>query len=208
MKTQISQARNGKDLYRVAYSYERRLKKMEEELKFLKNLLDHDELTGLWNRRVFDSALMEAINSKNKERKDFSILILDLNHFGELNKKHGHLYGNNKLIEFAANLNEVVRNTDIVSRFGGDEFAVLLRNVNLVEVVNIINRLIDKSAISFSGGVYWSYVDNLFADHKDIFNCADEVLRRIKKERDTLNKQTIGKFLNENKFGVQFGIYA
>ena len=43
MKTQISQARNGKDLYRVAYSYERRLKKMEEELKFLKNLLDHDE---------------------------------------------------------------------------------------------------------------------------------------------------------------------
>lgn len=208
MRLQITQARTKKDLYRLAYSYERRVKSMERQLKTLKDLLEHDDLTGLWNRNAFELAFKESIESNQRSNQPFALLVMDLNHFGSLNKKHGHLHGNEKLKEFAEHLQFNVRDTDIVSRFGGDEFCVLLRNVSIIDVVSIGKRMMHGAPNGFSAGVLWCHAGIDLALPEELFEIADGVLRKIKSERNHLKEGTFGCFCKTSKQGIEFGIYA
>ena len=92
----------------------------------LRHWAQHDTLTGLPNRELMEDRLSQALETVQREDRPLSLLVLDLNYFKEINDSYGHPAGDRVLCTVAERLAEVVRGTDTVSRFGGDEFGVLL----------------------------------------------------------------------------------
>src|SRR5450631_724968 len=85
----------------------------------------HDVLTGLANRRVFMEGVQQAIARAQRGDKGFAVLFLDLDHFKDVNDTLGHPTGDDLLCAVADRLRANARATDLVARFGGDEFAVI-----------------------------------------------------------------------------------
>lgn len=100
-----------------------------------------DDRTGLWDWKGSRAAIAEAI-AEARDDKQFSILLLDLDHFKTINDHHGHNAGDVLITHFARQLKENVRHTDVVCRYGGDEFVVVLRTSRTSEqAYNMAQRL-------------------------------------------------------------------
>ncbi|WPD24278.1 MAG: diguanylate cyclase [Candidatus Electrothrix scaldis] len=97
-----------------------------EKNKQLKRLSTHDDLTGLCNRRHLVACLEQEFNLCLRYQTELSLMILDLDHFKNINDTFGHKFGDYVLKEFSALLKSSVRKADLVFRFGGEEFIVLL----------------------------------------------------------------------------------
>lgn len=95
-------------------------------LKALRMLASSDELTGLYNRRAFLGFLEKEIERFKRSHQPFSIMMVDLDGFKKINDTHGHLAGDEILKSTGRMLKDSVRSADIVSRYGGDEFMVLM----------------------------------------------------------------------------------
>ncbi len=91
----------------------------------LTQLSVHDALTGLYNRRYFDSSLTRALADGRAGAAAFGVLLLDLNRFKPVNDQYGHATGDALLVEVAQTLKVTARGHDIVARIGGDEFVLL-----------------------------------------------------------------------------------
>ena len=100
-----------------------RRKEAEELLRFKAH---HDALTELPNRELFKDRLQTAINQARRYRRNFALLLIDLDRFKEVNDSLGHTAGDQLLVEAAQRLSSCVRETDTVARLGGDEFAIIL----------------------------------------------------------------------------------
>lgn len=117
----------------------RELAAMNEELS---RLAERDALTGLANRRAFDAALAAAWNRARREGLPVALLILDIDHFKQFNDRYGHLEGDACLTRVAAALAGLkLRPYDLVARLGGEEFAVLLPDIDLVGAVAVGERI-------------------------------------------------------------------
>lgn len=92
----------------------------------LKKLATHDDLTSLFNHRYFQERLRMELNRSKRYPKPFSILFIDLDHFKIYNDTNGHLAGDRLLKTLARLFMKSFRKTDMVARYGGDEFVVLL----------------------------------------------------------------------------------
>jgi diguanylate cyclase (GGDEF)-like protein len=92
----------------------------------LKDLADHDSLTGLLNRRRFDEELRTVVQRLRRYGGRAALLLLDVDRFKAVNDTHGHKAGDDVLVEVGAALRRRLRATDVVGRLGGDEFGVLL----------------------------------------------------------------------------------
>lgn len=90
-----------------------------------------DQLTGLWNRRTFDYRLHEAVAHRQRHSGTFSLLLIDMDHFKNINDRYGHITGDEALKRFADVLHERLRQNDVDARWGGEEFAVLADGANL-----------------------------------------------------------------------------
>ena len=88
-----------------------------------------DELTGLPSRRLLCERLEEAIGVAQRHSRHLTVMLLDLDHFKEVNDTLGHGAGDALLVEVAKRLRDALRKSDVIARFGGDEFAVLLTDV-------------------------------------------------------------------------------
>ncbi|MCG7337056.1 EAL domain-containing protein [Sporosarcina sp. ACRSM] len=88
----------------------------------------HDHLTGLPNRRLFEEKLMEIMEDANANRKTFSVLYMDLDGFKRINDTLGHLIGDQLLEEFSKRVNLTIPEQTLFSRFGGDEFVMVIPN--------------------------------------------------------------------------------
>lgn len=88
-----------------------------------------DTLTGLPNRYFFSQRLKSLIKEMRRDKLDFAVFFVDIDHFKQVNDSLGHNAGDQLLTDFAMRLQESARNTDIVARLGGDEFVIVLRNV-------------------------------------------------------------------------------
>ncbi|MFH2133905.1 MAG: PAS domain S-box protein, partial [Pseudomonadota bacterium] len=118
-------------------------KKAEEEIR---NLAFYDPLTSLPNRRLLQDHLQRALSQSARNDQYGALMFLDLDHFKVLNDTKGHEYGDKLLVEVASRLSACVRDTDTISRFGGDEFVVLLEGMNSFkeEAVAQAGRLAEK----------------------------------------------------------------
>jgi diguanylate cyclase (GGDEF)-like protein len=91
-------------------------------------MMTQDSLTGAWNRRYLIDMLDREISRQQRTCLPISLLMIDLDHFKEINDTHGHLVGDEVLTEFGRRVFTCIRDVDVFARFGGDEFAVMLVN--------------------------------------------------------------------------------
>ncbi|MCS6098879.1 transporter substrate-binding domain-containing protein [Shewanella baltica] len=97
--------------------------------KRLLHVANHDALTQLPNRALLDDRLAQALLSHQREQAHFALLFIDLDGFKQINDQHGHPIGDELLVLVARKLTKVIRGSDTVARFGGDEFVILLNRV-------------------------------------------------------------------------------
>jgi diguanylate cyclase (GGDEF)-like protein len=124
----------------------------ENNVEF-KKLAITDHLTGAFNRVHFDKEIKTVLSHYNRYNHIFSILLLDIDHFKNINDQYGHNEGDNVLIQFSTLLKSQLRETDIFARWGGEEFAVLIPNVDKENATHVAEKL--REAIenfSFSKG--------------------------------------------------------
>lgn len=100
-----------------------------------------DKLTNLYNRRYFEDTVMNKIADLNNERSAVSMLILDIDHFKNVNDTHGHDAGDSVLAEVALLIKQCLRKEDILVRWGGEEFVVILPFTNAQEGTVIAERI-------------------------------------------------------------------
>ncbi|WP_043771604.1 diguanylate cyclase domain-containing protein [Algiphilus aromaticivorans] len=109
------------------------LRQAEEGLHFLAH---HDPLTGLSNRSLLNDRLEMALRAAHRYQGGLALLFLDLNEFKSINDTHGHAVGDRVLCTIARRLEGCVRETDTVARMGGDEFVVLLTEIQSADAVS------------------------------------------------------------------------
>ncbi len=100
-----------------------------------------DPVTGLWNHGYFQEKLTESLKAAREEGAPLSLVIGDLDDFKKLNDTHGHQHGDRILKEVARLLREASREIDLVCRYGGEEFAVILRRTPKAHAAEIAERL-------------------------------------------------------------------
>ncbi len=116
-----------------------------------------DQLTGVSNRRALDDTLKSWIAMKQRYELHFSIVLFDIDHFKQINDEHGHLVGDQVLQKFAKLMDDAARETDLVTRFGGEEFVILMPQTALHGACIFserVRKLVETNlAITVSGGV-------------------------------------------------------
>ncbi|WP_404471996.1 diguanylate cyclase [Vreelandella venusta] len=104
----------------------------EDELRFLAH---HDPLTKLTNRSLFYDRLVSGLSTARRHQNSLAVLFLDVNDFKAINDIHGHALGDGVLCTVARRLESCLRETDTVARMGGDEFTVLLTDIQSMDAV-------------------------------------------------------------------------
>lgn len=161
----------------------------------LMQLSNSDKLTGIANRRYFQSQLAIFIENYQNEQVPFSLLIIDIDYFKQVNDTYGHLVGDEILMKLATILKDNARPEDTVARFGGEEFTIILDNTNSdqalmmakkfnKQVENVIWPTIGRLTISIGCATY------LPNDTEDtLFQHADDALYESK--RNGRNQATL-----------------
>jgi len=116
-------------------------KALNRTLSELEYYSNHDPLTGLYNRRYFNEMLDYEIGRSGRHGHEFSILMLDLDDFKDINDTYGHPCGDSTLVSVADTLHSVVRKGDLATRIGGDEFAIILTETDKEGGLSVAEKL-------------------------------------------------------------------
>jgi two-component system cell cycle response regulator len=145
-----------------------------------------DELTNVYNRTYMNTQLEQFIHQFRRSRVAFSVVVLDLDHFKKVNDRYGHITGDSVLREFAAIAKSLKRETDILCRFGGEEFVLLLPDTSKEGAKQVITRILISFSnknflakgksfrVTFSAGIV--EVTNKNLDQEIIIDEADQAL--------------------------------
>jgi len=112
-----------------------------QQQKMMEYLYKHDPLTGLMNRRAFEEYGEKLLSLAKRERKKVAVLFLDLRWFKNVNDKYGHETGDLVLNVLSSRFEKVFRESDVISRFGGDEFVALLYDCDENNLSQLLNRV-------------------------------------------------------------------
>ncbi|MEI7025473.1 GGDEF domain-containing response regulator [Paenibacillus sp. y28] len=142
-----------------------RMKRQMQKKRQLDSLLFIDELTGALNRKYFDEAYKRLCHERQRVNKNFSLAVIDLDRFKQVNDVYGHLVGDKVLAGFTQFLKENIRATDILIRYGGEEFVMLMPQTGEQDAKLLLERLLgqfsqidfgqepDYLRVTFSAGV-------------------------------------------------------
>lgn len=144
LKTLARQVINQLELMKINEEQRETLKDLERSHKLLEIEASTDELTQLANRRAITHALQHELSLMHSMRRPTSALLLDLDFFKSVNDKHGHLVGDEVLKEFAAFCNHEFRSSDLIGRWGGEEFLIILPGSNLAVSRKVVTRFREK----------------------------------------------------------------
>jgi diguanylate cyclase len=169
---------------------EARIHELESKLEQMSELVREDQLTGSLNRRGLDDAYEREIARAQRRKTSLCIALLDLDDFKRLNDTYGHSAGDDALIHLVRVIKETLRTMDVVARFGGEEFLIMLPDTPLDEAVQTVTRVQreltkrifmydnQKLLITFSAGVALRRDDE---DQSDLIKRADEALYKAKR---------------------------
>jgi diguanylate cyclase (GGDEF)-like protein/PAS domain S-box-containing protein len=144
----------------------------------LRHIADHDGLTGLYNRRRFEQELDRQLAYGRRYGMDGALLVIDLDRFKQVNDGHGHRAGDRVLAAVARVLRARLRESDIIARFGGDEFAVLMPHGGAADAAELANLVVNsiRREVSTPAGPLDASVG--YALFEDATSSSDEVLSR------------------------------
>jgi len=131
------------------FGYTFTLMSYQQHLELTK-LAARDGLTGAWNRRSLDDAMAQLINKHQRKPMTASLIIMDLDHFKKINDTYGHAVGDEILIKIADLLRSVVRMSDQIYRYGGEEFVLIAEGADLKEaaiLAETIRSRVEKSQL-------------------------------------------------------------
>jgi len=165
------------------------LRRLNAELEALSNT---DGLTGLFNRRYFDGILSCEIARSNRYRTPLGVIMIDLDHFKQVNDAHGHAMGDLVIKNLAAVAMATVRETDVVARYGGEEVVVVAPQTDVRGTAELAERLRAvvaatdheqggttlRNTASFGVACYDAFAEELTAE--SLLSRADEALYRAK----------------------------
>jgi diguanylate cyclase len=120
---------------------EQRIQALESRLQQLNNQVREDQLTGSLNRRGLDEVLARELERARRQRAPLCVAMLDLDNFKQLNDRYGHCIGDDVLVHLVSVLKQSLRSIDIVARFGGEEFLIVLPDTSLAAASLVLNRL-------------------------------------------------------------------
>lgn len=110
----------------------------------LEVLATTDDVTGLYNQRKLSQDLEAAVEFHEKQHKNFSIMFIDVDHFKSVNDNYGHVVGSKLLQDIGEVLSHILRSSDDIYRYGGDEFVVIMPSVNIKTVHEIATRILTQ----------------------------------------------------------------
>jgi len=162
-------------------------KKLEQDLQVLCRT---DPLTTAANRRAFNEIISQEFSRFKRSQKEYAIVMIDLDHFKNINDKHGHTIGDKVLIEVTERCKDNLRVHDIIARLGGEEFCILLPYTNLEQAHKVAERLRQKievlpiisdgSRVKVTISVGISLVSEVDNDGHDAIDRADQKLLEAK----------------------------
>jgi diguanylate cyclase (GGDEF)-like protein/PAS domain S-box-containing protein len=175
--------------WRVYYDYEKNLfyasgrdiherVKMEERLR---ELSVTDVLTGLYNRLKFNEEMEREISRSKRYKLPLALIMFDIDHFKNINDTYGHQIGDDVLKEVSNLVSKIIRNSDILARWGGEEFMILCPHTNNQDMKILAERLrrkIEEYPFSHGDKVTISIGASIYSHSKDN---ADELLKRVDK---------------------------
>jgi len=112
--------------------------RLHQDLEYMSH---HDDLTGCFNKKTATKELEREINRARRYHHTFSIMMIDLDNFKSINDTYGHLEGDKVLVDFAQKAKAAIRETDQISRFGGDEFLIIMPNTSIREALLSSERI-------------------------------------------------------------------
>lgn len=169
-----------------------RMEALASQVGELQRLSSTDGLTGVHNHRHFQERLRDEFRRAQRYDDAMSLILLDLDHFKNVNDRYGHTAGDGVLREVAAALQRGVRETDLVARYGGEEFAVLLPRTHLTGALTVAERVLKELRalrlgteghlrVTASLGVS-SFPHRFVLSPEQLLLTADEALYRAKHE--------------------------
>lgn len=158
----------------------------------LTELARHDGLTGLLNRAAFDARLIEEIARAKRYGRDLTLVMFDVDDFKSVNDSHGHQAGDRVLIGVAVALQSSFRQSDLVFRYGGDEFAVLCPETTGAAIETALRRIATQlpvfnnedgfaHRVSVSWGIAWLPTNATNAAADELIRLADQRLYQCKR---------------------------
>jgi len=175
-------------------------KENEKNLKLQRDALEHqayhDALTGLPNRILFLDRLDQYIHKAHRSKSKVAVLFIDMDRFKEINDSLGHAYGDEAIKEVARRIESQIRETDTLARFGGDEFVMILNDMNnpmiIVDIVQKVMQSMDDPIILNGHRIYvtLSIGISIYPDDTDmsgdLLKNADAAMYKAKNDgRDT-----------------------
>lgn len=159
------------------------LKQQSDELR---RLAMHDQLTGLYNRHFLIDVAAKRISQAHRHKQALCVLMIDIDHFKTVNDEHGHSVGDAVLREVAAIVKQQSRNEDVVARFGGEEFVILLDNCDLANGAkkaellraSLVDSAIEGLRVSASFGL--AQLDDNSEGFDELLHRADEAVYKAK----------------------------
>ena len=113
-------------------------KRARARQELIEQITSHDTLTGLYSRSLTDQLIAQSVETASKNKTKFAVLLIDIDHFKDLNDTYGHDVGDELLVEIATRIRSIVKKTDILIRHGADEFIALLLDIKHQEEVAAI----------------------------------------------------------------------
>jgi len=173
-----------------------KLEQVESKMHFLAH---HDPLTGLANRALFNERLDLALRNARRHENKLALLFIDLNDFKRINDDYGHIMGDRVLCLIAQRLEKLVRETDTVARIGGDEFTVLLTDIQSDYAVTLkIEQIMAAMSAPFGDDLNGVQLPSasigvaLYPEHGDsaelLMSFADGNMYQSKKSRTTARR--------------------
>jgi diguanylate cyclase (GGDEF)-like protein len=167
-------------------------RKNKEKEKSLEALAATDEITGLYNQRQLSKDLEDAVTIHEKLHENFSIMFIDVDHFKSVNDDYGHVVGSKLLTDMGNALKLILRESDHIYRYGGDEFVIVMPNIDNKTVHEVALRVLHKiKDIDFpidNGDIYKMSISIGIAEYPtdaksaiEIIKFADEMMYMSKK---------------------------